>query len=172
MPLSQHCKYYNNGPTIPTRSTLAFSSAPFARRRASTPHPHPTTLCLVLTIASTRFITFSKQSEATSNTTTHTSTLILAYLSLLCSMLGALSGALSGSVVRTGYQDQLAFVEGPGRPTSAKINQSHANAWLSDLLFQLSAPRWLIQRRWDCRELSPVRMPKSISSCPVPRSQL
>ncbi|KAH9992579.1 hypothetical protein BJV77DRAFT_1067598 [Russula vinacea] len=137
MPLSQHCKYCNNGSPILTRtSTLPFSSS-FARRRAS-PAFHPTTLCLVLTIACTRFITFFKQSEATSNTTTHPSTLILAYLSLVCSMLGALSGALARPVVRNGYQDQPTFVGGPGRPASANISPSHTNARLSDLLFQLA----------------------------------
>jgi hypothetical protein len=91
----------------------------------------------------------------------------------LFSMLGALSGALStGPVVRTRFQDQLAFVGGPGWPTSVIVNESHTNAFLSDLPFQLSAPRLFIQREWDCREYYLLcGCQKVISSFLVPFSQ-
>lgn len=62
-------------------------------------------------------------------------------------MLGALSGALSAG--RSRYQELPAFVEGPGRPTSANINHSHVNAFLPDLPFQLPGPRWMIQTSVD-----------------------
>jgi len=139
MSLSQHCKYYNHVSSIRTStSTLSLSSA---RRRASTPALHPTSICLILTIASTHFLTCFEQSEATSNTTTHPPA--LASLSLLFSMLGALSGALSAG--RTRHPHQPAFVDGPGWPTSANIHQSHVNTFLPDL----PSPRWVIQRMWD-----------------------
>ncbi|KAF8502170.1 hypothetical protein F5888DRAFT_1175167 [Russula emetica] len=140
----EHWKYCNHVSTIQALPITLPTSAS-ACRRATTPAFHPTTICLILTIASTYFITFFKQSEATtSNTTTHPSELILAYFSFLFSMLGALSGALStGSVPRIRYQDQPAFVESPGRPASAN------NAFLLGVIFQLAPPRRLIQRMWD-----------------------
>ncbi|KAI0277423.1 hypothetical protein BGY98DRAFT_625054 [Russula aff. rugulosa BPL654] len=125
---------------------LSLPTSGSARRRAPIPAFHPTTICLLLTIASTYFIACFKQSEATtSGTTTHPSELILAYLSFLCSVLGALSGALStGPVPRTRYQDRPpANVESPRRPALTNY------AFLLGVIFQLTPPRRSIQRMWD-----------------------
>ncbi len=156
--------YIQSPPSAPVRSRSPQRARTHARR-SSTPQPYVllddadvgrhdshhtySQLCLILTIASTHFITLFKQSEATGNTTTHPSKFILAYLSFLFSMLGALSGALSTGPVprsRTRGQDRPASVEGPGWPTSA------INAFLPDLPSQFSFPRRSRQRIWDCRE--------------------
>ncbi|KAH9998445.1 hypothetical protein BJV74DRAFT_199691 [Russula compacta] len=132
----QKCQHHNYVSTIRPR-TISFPSS--ARRRAPTPAFHPTTLCLILSIASTRFLAFSKQSEATSDTAAHTSILILAYLSFLFSMLGTLSGVLSSfPICRNTYQDL---------PASA-VNNLTQTCMLNGPR-RLPAPLWLIQRSWD-----------------------
>ena len=127
--------------------------------RHSSHHTYPQ-LCLLVTIASTYFITVFKQSEATSDPTTHPSQLILAYLSFLLSVVGVLSGALStGPVPQARCHDRPPCVESPGRPASA----NNAFLILLGVIFPLAPPRRSIQRMWNFREYySPVRARKCL----------
>ncbi|KAI0266761.1 hypothetical protein BC834DRAFT_111841 [Gloeopeniophorella convolvens] len=82
---------------VPANTTYPVSVARAVRsRRPAPPLFHPTTFCLFIAVASTRFIAFYKHSE----TTNHAAVLILSYCSLVFSLFGALSSALpAGRVV-------------------------------------------------------------------------
>ncbi|KAI0305690.1 hypothetical protein B0F90DRAFT_1092430 [Multifurca ochricompacta] len=142
----QH-KYNSDVPTIPT-STVTLASA--ARRRTSTPAIHPTTLCLLILLASTRFLTFFKRSEATSNTTANTALLIMPYSSLLLSLLGALSAALPASpAAKIAVEEQSAFVEGPGTPSVALFIQPSMTTFIEDVFHGSFIRPWPFKRQCD-----------------------
>ncbi|KAI9509405.1 hypothetical protein F5148DRAFT_1187786 [Russula earlei] len=142
----KHSKRCNNVSSIYAR-TLSLASPSSARRCASSQALRPTTLPLILSIASTRFLLFCKQTKATGNTSSLMSVFaLLVYLSFLF-VLGGLSDSLVTALgVRTLHQDHPALVG----PWTARPNCHNPNTCLLHVPHRLPIPRWLFHRSWDC----------------------